>query len=117
MMARADEAVLLRGPEAEAHPHAGLMRLPGKLQCGLEHRRRTAAIVVDARSLRYTVKVCANDDQGAITIGGDAGQHVAGHSLARQNVDSETHAGAVVGLGCEVERATNLVSDPGDRNG
>src|SRR5262245_6790012 len=102
MMARADETALLSTPEAEAHPHAGLRSLLGKLQGGLEHRRRTAAIIIDARPLRHTVEVCANDDQG--TSGADVGQHVPGQTLARQGVDCKTHAGTVISLGCELER-------------
>src|SRR5262245_22442032 len=117
MVARAHEPTLLRTPEAEAHPGAGLRSRLGKLQRGLEHRRRTAAIVVDARPFRHTVEVCANDDQGTIAIGGHVSEYIPGQSPARRGVDGETHMGAAVSLGGEVESATDLVGHSDNRNG
>src|SRR5262245_37508757 len=117
MVAGAHEAALLCTPEAKAHPCAGSRRPLRKLQPGLEHGGGTAAIVIDARPLRYAVEVCANDDQGTSATGGHVSEHVPGQTFARHGVDGETHLGAAIGPGCDVEGATKLVGDTDHRNG
>ena len=109
-MTRAVEAVFFGAPEAKAYPLLGRFgSVPGKLQRGFEHRRRAAAVIVDARALGHAVEVRADDDQLTVGIGGSVRQRVASHALTHHGVDCETHVDAAAGSGCKVERATKLV--------
>lgn len=78
MVARTNEAALLGAPERKAHVTMCLGQLLSRLQRGFKHRGRTAAIVIDAGSLRNAVEMCADHDPWTIVANGCFGHDVAG---------------------------------------
>src|SRR5262249_19859015 len=105
VVARADQATLLRAPECEAHAPAVLCRLLRQSQRRFEHGRRAAAVVIDPRSLGHAVEVRTNDDQWALVVAASVGHDVSSRTLAAHSVHRKTYDAA----GPSRERAAELV--------
>ena len=94
VLARADEAELLGGPEAQAAPSSA--RRPRADGLGrLDQRRHAAAVVVDARAARDRVEVGAGHHDAVRAAAGRLGDHVVGAAAARDGVHADGRGGAV----------------------
>src|SRR5688572_18265394 len=113
-MPRADQALLLRTPEGEAHAGASSYRKLRQTQGRLQHRGRAARIVIHTGSLTDAVEM-RSDDNRAGGIAFRISYDVSRGAHACQDIHDQAHRHTLI-IRRGGERTASLVPNPDDRH-